>query len=261
MKEKYLFYKERLRTLLREKGMYLVVFASLAAVGAAAAISAGAPEKKNVEATPVPSPATAPVLQSEDERLSGVSAFRTPVPSGMPTSTPAGMPPASPSPSPDATPIPDFTAKPQNADRKKKDEAPRKAVSPVKGSVIWKFAESELIYSQTLDQWMTHHGVDVSAALESEVRAIYAGTVEDVYQDDAFGFTVRMSHGEGMQSLYANLAQDPPVKPGDKLKAGDTLGYVGQSALSECKSPSHLHFEIWKDEKPMDPEEYCLFES
>lgn len=257
MKEKYLFYRERLRTVLREKGMYLVVFASLAAIGAAAAISAGQPEASKGAPTPSPGPATAPVLQSADERLSEANAPLALVPT---------RPPMSPSPSPSPTLIPDFTAKPQNAQSspKRKEDEPsssRKAVSPVSGSVIWKFAEDELIYSQTLDQWMTHHGADISAALDAEVRAIYAGVVEDVYQDDAFGFCVRMSHEGDLQSVYANLRESIPVKAGDKLKAGAVLGLVGESALSECKSPSHLHFEVWKDGKPADPEEYCLFES
>ena len=62
-------------------------------------------------------------------------------------------------------------------------------------------------------------------------------------------------------SVYANLRENVPVKAGDKLRAGDSLGRVGDSAISECGSPSHLHFEIHKDGKPVNPEDYCLFES
>ncbi|MDO5111329.1 MAG: M23 family metallopeptidase [Clostridia bacterium] len=237
---------KRTRVFLQEKGVYVVVCLSLLAVGAAAYFSA-VPMKK--EPVP-PTQSAAPVSQSTDERLSSLTAASPK--SFAPVITPV------PTPSPTPSPVPDFTQKPKAT---KAPEKPRKAASPVKGSVIWQFAADELIYSATLDQWMTHHGVDVSAALESEVHAMYAGTVEDVFTDDALGVSVSVAHRDGLRSIYANLQADPPVKAGDLVNAGDTVGFVGDTARSECEAPSHLHFEVWTGDKPVNPEDYCLFAS
>lgn len=247
MKEKTLVWKEKIQEFLREKGMYVVVFLSLAAIGAAAALTAQpreSAEPSPAAATPEP---VAPVAQSMDERLEERTAFLTPAPT--------------PSPSPTPTLVPDFTEKPAKKPSALKTESPRKAVSPVKGEVIWQFAQDELIYSVTLDQWMTHQGADVSSALDSEVHCILSGIVEDVFSDDAFGVTVAVAHDNGLKSIYANLREEPPVKAGSRLNAGDVLGYVGASALSECDSPSHLHFEVWENGKAVDPAGICLFES
>ncbi len=243
MREKLTCFIASSKLFLREKGVYVVVCLSLAAIGAAAWFSAE-PMKKE----PVPAqPSAAPVSQSTDERLSQLTA-QTP-PSFAPVITPV------PSPTPSPTPVPDFTPKP------KKSAAPkggRKAASPVKGSIIWQFASDELIYSSTLDQWMTHHGVDIGAPKDSEVHAIYAGTVEDVFTDDALGVTVSVVHKDDLRTVYANLQADPPVKAGSLLNAGDVVGVVGNTARSECEAPSHLHFEVWKKDKPVDPADYCL---
>ncbi|MDD4075076.1 MAG: M23 family metallopeptidase [Eubacteriales bacterium] len=244
MREKLTCFIAASKAFLREKGVYVVVCLSLAAIGAAAWFSA-APMKKE----PVPTqPSAAPVSQSTDERLSQLTAAQAPK-SFAPVITPI------PSPTPSPTPVPDFTQKP------KKSAAPketRKAASPVKGSVIWQFAADELIYSSTLDQWMTHHGVDIGAPVDSKVHTVYAGTVEDVFTDDALGVTVSVLHKDGLRTVYANLQADPPVKAGSLLNAGDPVGTVGSTARSECEAPSHLHFEVWKNDKPVDPADYCL---
>lgn len=253
MKEKTLIWKEKLQSFLQEKGMYVVVFASLAIIGTAAALGtepkgeAGKPAASLETPAPLSTESAAPVAERLDERLEEKLAFLTPAPT----------PTAKPTP----TLVPDFTQKPEAKSGARKTNEPRKAVSPVKGQVIWQFAQDELIYSVTLQQWMTHQGADISAALESEVHCILDGTVQDVFSDDAFGVTVVVVHEGELKSVYANLMEDPPVKAGSKLKAGATLGYVGNSALSECESASHLHLEIWKGGKAVDPAEYCLFES
>ncbi len=254
MKEKMLVWKEKIRGVLQEKGMYVVVFLSLAVIGTAAALTAQ-PQPQSPSAalaTPAPAPEktplAAPVAMQSDERLEEKYAFLTPAPT----------PTAAPTP----TSIPDFTEKPKkDKAAERKSEETRKAVAPVKGQVIWQFARDELIYSVTLKQWMTHQGADLAAALDTEVRCFMSGTVEDVFSDDAFGVTVSVVHDNNLKSVYANLREAPPVKAGARLKAGDVVGYVGDTALSECESPGHLHFEVWKDGKAVDPAEYCLFES
>lgn len=262
MKEKTLLWKEKARGFLREKGVYVVVFASLGAIALTAALTMGAEgevgesttqaEGMAQQAAPTeseapqqsPAPAAAVAAQA-DERLEDRTAFLTPVPTIAPT----------------PTLIPDFSPAPAaELNEARRSEAPaRKAVSPVSGPVIWQFARDELIYSSTLDQWMTHLGADIAAALDTPVRAIYGGVVADVFADDAFGVTVVVEHEDGLKSVYANLREAPPVQAGARVEAGDTLGYVGDTALSECEAQSHLHFEIWKNGEAENPEEHCLF--
>lgn len=238
---------------LQAKGMYVVLLASLAVVGGTA-LSAGRQAQQPPAATPFFVAATAaPVGQSQDESLA-MAARTTPTPMPTPTPAPSGGVPAT------ATPMPDFTQKPKPKATPKAD-TPRKASPPVDGAVIWRFARDELIYSATLKQWMTHYGVDVGAALHTPVRAIYGGVVEDVYEDDALGVTVLVRHGENMRTVYANLQPKPPVRTGQKVEAGDTVGLIGETAAAECEAPSHLHFEIWLDGACEDPEAYCLFQS
>ena len=120
------------------------------------------------------------------------------------------------------------------------------------------FAADELVYSATLRQWMTHSGIDIAASKGTEVYAVWGGTVDAVYEDDALGVTVEISHSDGLRTTYANLAAEPPVKEGQRVNANAPIGQIGATALAECADPSHLHFEIHKDGKAVDPLDYVL---
>ena len=124
------------------------------------------------------------------------------------------------------------------------------------GQVIWEFAMDRLIYSKTLDQWTTHSGVDIACEQGTKVKAVMAGTVEEVREDDALGFMVTVSHPGDKKSVYANLSGTIPVKAGDKVNAGDTLGTVGSSSMLECGDESHLHFGFFVKGKAVDPAGY-----
>ena len=152
------------------------------------------------------------------------------------------------------TPIPLPTATPEPT--KKPASAPSKAAPPVEGEIIFGYAVDKLLYSVTLDQWTTHAAVDIKADAGTPVKCVFAGTVERVHQDDALGYTVTVSHANGRTTLYANLGEDVRVKVGDRLNAGDVLGTVGTSAISECALPPHLHFAITVDGAAKDPAKY-----
>ena len=226
--------KEKITAFLKEKGIYLVLMACVAAVGLAAAF-VFVPQ---LQAQPQPTEDLSAVSGSEDEHLEAVT---TPIPTVLPTPTLM----------PDFTPA--ATAKPTATPK-------TKAAAPVQGDIIWGFAVNELIFSRTLEQWMTHSGVDIASPLGSEVHAVFAGTVESVEKDDQLGITITLKHANNMVSVYANLKEEPPVKEGQKLNAGATIGYVGDTAVSECADQSHLHFELYVDEKAVDPNAYVLFQ-
>ena len=65
-----------------------------------------------------------------------------------------------------------------------------------------------------------------------------------------------MEHSNGIKTLYANLASGDMVTPNQKVKKGETIGSIGNTAIIESAEPPHLHFEVIKDGKPVDPGDY-----
>ena len=131
-----------------------------------------------------------------------------------------------------------------------------KYIFPVTGDIIMEHSTDMPVYWETLDQYMTHPGVDISAAPSTEVSAIADGTVSKVYNDDRYGVTVHISHGDGLTSIYSNLAEQGLTETGNEVKQGDIIGSVGDTALFESLDETHLHFAMTKDSNPVDPGEY-----
>lgn len=61
-----------------------------------------------------------------------------------------------------------------------------------------------------------------------------------------------VDYGNGVQALYGHLSKIA-VKPGTMVKAGQLVGFIGSTGRS---TGPHLHFEIRKDGKPIDPEKF-----
>lgn len=235
-KQKFHDQKLRFAAFLKEKGLYLVLFTCLALVGVAAAFAFVGGESANPEPTP-----EQPASNSGDETI-GSANRPSPVPS--------------PSPAPSASPIPDFTPAPKPDTTPK--QTTQKAPAPVDGEIIWAFAIDELTYSRTLNQWMTHPGIDIAAKQDTQVRAVLGGKVKSVTLDGALGVMITIEHTNGQTSVYANLKKDPPVKEGQKVNARDVIGFIGDTAVSECGDKSHLHFEFHVNGKPKNPVNYVL---
>ncbi len=126
-------------------------------------------------------------------------------------------------------------------------------VLPVSGEVVLEYAMDHLTYHPTTQDWRTHNGVDLSAELGQAVRAPRAGTVSAVYEDEYYGTTVVIRHENGYTSQLSNLAADVPVKAGDVVAVGDTIGTVGDTALMEAGQESHVHFSVTCQGEPVDP--------
>ena len=135
-------------------------------------------------------------------------------------------------------------------------EQPAAWVWPVRGEIERKYAVETLAYDVTMKDWRTHDGIDVLADKGTVVRAASDGTVESVTQDDLYGTTVTIDHGNGLKSTYSNLADKPTVKQGDSVNAGDVIGSVGTTALCEVGQGSHVHIAMSKDGNSVDPAEY-----
>ena len=135
-------------------------------------------------------------------------------------------------------------------------EQPAAWVWPVKGEIEREYAVETLAYDVTMKDWRTHDGIDVLADKGTVVRAASDGTVESVTQDDLYGTTVTIDHGNGLKSTYSNLADKPTVKQGDSVSSGDVIGSVGATALCEVGQSSHVHIAMSKDGNSVDPRKY-----
>ncbi len=150
------------------------------------------------------------------------------------------------------TPKPDATD--NNVVEKKGGYSPYTV--PVNGKVSKQFSDEVPIYSQTLDEYIVHKGVDIAAPADTQVVAVADGTVTKVYNDDQLGITIELSHGNGIVTKYSNLSTTKMVGEGDVVKKGQPISGVGSSALFESLESPHLHFEVLKDGVAIDPSDY-----
>ncbi len=133
---------------------------------------------------------------------------------------------------------------------------PLKTGRPVPGKVLMDYAADCLCYNPTTRDWRTHHGMDLAAEAGSPVKAAAAGTVYTVYSDETMGMTVVIRHENGYVTTYSSLSKEVPVSAGDRVTLGQTIGYVGSTALLESALGDHVHFAVTCNGKSVDPEEF-----
>lgn len=92
-------------------------------------------------------------------------------------------------------------------------------------------------------RWGTwHNGIDIGR-LEKDGEEIFAvadGTVARAWKSTSYGNTVILDHAPDLSSLYAHMTKFT-VKPGDRVKAGQVIGYMGNTGDSQGV---HLHFGV-----------------
>jgi len=128
--------------------------------------------------------------------------------------------------------------------------------SPVFGQVTYDYSKDKLAYSKTLDQWMTHEGLDISSERGSQVKAVADGVISDIKNDPRLGVVIVIDHQNGYMTKYGNLAADDMVTVNMKIKKGDVIGSIGNTALYEVAEAPHLHFEVTKNSVSVDPKLY-----
>ena len=145
-------------------------------------------------------------------------------------------------------------AKPAN--KKEKDPTFQ---SPIDGELLKEYAKDSLVYSETLKEWTTHLGVDIKAERATVVKAAADGKVKYIKNDPRYGLTIIIEHSNGFETRYANLLTTEFVSEGEEVKAGQTIGTVGDSAIYEIVDESHLHFEILKNSESVNPAKHIDF--
>ena len=132
----------------------------------------------------------------------------------------------------------------------------RKVVAPVAGDAIYGYAMEALSYNQTTRDWRVHNGIDLAAEEGTPVMAASDGTVQATFEDDSLGHTVIIRHEGGYTTRYSSLREDLTVSAGDKVEAGEVIGYAGATALVETAMGSHVHFSVTCQGSPMDPADF-----
>ncbi len=148
---------------------------------------------------------------------------------------------------------PSDTEKPEE----KPEEKPLAFISPLVGTVVKEHDLSAPVFSDTLGAWRVHAGIDISAEDGANVYAAEDGEISAIYSDPMHGFTVEISHKDGIKTRYSNLKTSScEKKVGDKVTSGDIIGTVGDTSTLELADEPHLHFEMLVGEKKVNPLDY-----
>lgn len=229
---------ERIGDFMEGRGFYIVLSLCVAAIGISGYYLFSSLQPDGADA-PVSAPTQ--VMVAVSPTVEAVKPAVTAVPSPAPTPASSSLPSSPPEPvrTPSAAPEPAQTAS--------------LFVWPLRGQVVAGWSLEVLAYDETMGDWRTHSGIDISAPVGTEVMAVAGGTVASVEQDDLMGTTVTIVHAGGLESIYANLAEVPAVEAGDEVAVGEVIGATGTTAAAESARAPHLHLELRKDGESVDP--------
>ena len=228
------------RKMLKEKGYYILLTLCIVAVGVSGAVFVSSALRQSQEAQEtlsIPAKATDPDQDTKTPQQTPASTQTSPT-------TPQGG----------TQSWTQSQSQPQTGSSTAIAESV--TVAPVSGTVIGDYAMEALAYNATTQDWRVHNGVDLAAAEGETVMAARDGTVTAVYEDEAYGTTVVIQHDDGYTTHYCNLAEGPAVSAGQTVAAGDAIGVVGRTAVLELGEDSHLHFAVFLDGAPVDPNEF-----
>lgn len=99
-----------------------------------------------------------------------------------------------------------------------------------------------------------HTAIDISSAMGQPVRSPADGIVVKAEWANGYGNVIYISHGYGYSTRYGHLSSFA-ARPGQRVKRGDVIGYVGSTGRS---TGPHLHYEVRVNNTPVNPLEYIL---
>ncbi len=118
-------------------------------------------------------------------------------------------------------------------------------------NVILREYSDDLVFSETLNEWRTHNGVDFETKKGQEIKAAADGTVIAIQEDPLWGHVIQIDHGDKLVSRYCGVTASG-VKEGQAVKAGQVIGSVSDipaEILDDC----HIHVEFIANGKYVDP--------
>lgn len=230
--------KKSISKLLGKQGLYAIVFVCVAAIGITCAVALGGDKTPSGEAEKPKPTVTAPQTARPTAKPTAPSTPRPTVPQASQTEKPASG----------------------------EGNVELSMHNPVNSSKLAKgHAVESLVFSETLNMWSTHAGVDIICDAGADVFAALEGTVVSAESDPLMGNRIVLSHAGGLKTVYAGLESiTKDLKAGDKVLRGQVIGKAGNSAINENAEGNHLHFEVLKVElkgeqeieTPLNPEDY-----
>lgn len=101
-----------------------------------------------------------------------------------------------------------------------------------------------------------HPGIDVVTEKNESIKACLSGTVIYAGYSRQDGYMAILDHGNGYTSVYKH-ARKTLKKTGDRVQLGDPIAIVGNTGTNT--TGPHLHFELWYEQVPVNPEDYITF--
>ena len=123
---------------------------------------------------------------------------------------------------------------------------------PVAGNVLMDYSMDKSVYFATLDQYKYNPAIIIQGTLDENVMSAAPGKITKIETLEETGMTVTMDIGDGYEVIYGQL-KELPVKEGDYLQAGETVGYVSEPTRFYTKEGCNVYFEVRKDGESVDP--------
>lgn len=128
-------------------------------------------------------------------------------------------------------------------------------ISPVEHVNLIK--SHEFAYDETMDWYRLHQAMDFEAAAGTSVFAAVDGTIVSILESDMLDYAViEISHANDLTTVYKFIEPDANLKVGQKVNRGQIIGTVAAASGRENAEGDHLHFEVYKSNKPVDPDDY-----
>lgn len=125
------------------------------------------------------------------------------------------------------------------------------SIAPVRGILTDGFGGRSDPFTREPGQ---HNAIDISSAIGQAVRSPADGIVVKAEWANGYGNVIYISHGYGYSTRYGHLKAFA-ARPGERVKRGDVIGYVGSTGRS---TGPHLHYEVRINNNPVNPLEYIL---
>ncbi|WP_454052055.1 peptidoglycan DD-metalloendopeptidase family protein [Clostridium sp. Marseille-Q7071] len=229
--------KSKFKQFLKKEGFYVILFVCLCAVATVAVITAG--NRKDVATNP-------PVIE-ETAKAEGDAVV-----------DPKNFNDALQVKKEELEPVPNIQVQKENDSKAVSKEANSEAINPVKGSLARAYSEDPVYMASTKD-YRPHFGMDIKTEKGASVVVAMDGVIKTI-DVSTEGTYVEVDHQNGVLTKYCNLEEKVNVKKGDNVKASQELGKIGNTTnFAYEEYGPHLHFEVLKDGKNVDPAKFVSY--
>lgn len=129
---------------------------------------------------------------------------------------------------------------------------------PASGTLGQKHSAEVQVFSNTMQDYRVHLGVDITTNEGAPVYAAADGVVSQIWDDEMMGKSVAVKHSGDCYTIYKNLSDTlaEGIEAGAQVRSGQLIGSVGESAMIEIAEEPHLHFEMTVGGLQVDPMDY-----